>query len=90
MKLQPPKEVNALVTERTDLLVRQFKGRDLSVREEERLAAVTARLDELLPSVTVKDLEEPEKIALCTREISERTTLREQRFRPKARTKHAR
>jgi prevent-host-death family protein len=75
-----PGEIDALAAERADLLVRRFSGHDLPKRDEERLAAVTARLEELLPAVTADDFEELEKIALRTQEISERTTARQQRF----------
>lgn len=75
--LLPPGEVDALAAERADLLRRRFLGGPLPEHDEGRLAAVTARLDELLPSVTAEDFEELEKIALRAQEISRRTTRRQ-------------
>jgi hypothetical protein len=78
---QEQKDVKALAAERAELLLRQFKGTSLAVHESNRLAAVTARLNELLPRVTVKDFEELETMALRVREIGQRTTERRKRLR---------
>ncbi len=43
--------------ERSELLARKHTGQRLSPKEEERLQGLTAKLKELLPPVTSKDLE---------------------------------
>lgn len=56
-------EREELVAEHADLLTRRFTGSDLLPTEEERLAAVARRLDELLPRVTAEDFEQLEELA---------------------------
>jgi hypothetical protein len=50
-------EVSAVAGERSRLLARKHGGQKLSPNEKERLELLTARLKDLLPPVSVDDLE---------------------------------
>jgi hypothetical protein len=50
-------EVHAVAGERSELLARKHGKQKLSRKEQERVDLLTARLKELLPPVSVRDLE---------------------------------
>ena len=55
----PPEipETDAVASERAELLARKHGGQRLSRPEQERLAFLTSRLEQLLPPVSVGELE---------------------------------
>jgi hypothetical protein len=52
-----PTEVDLVASGRAELLARKYSGQGLSPAERARLDELTARLDELLPPVSVQELE---------------------------------
>jgi len=55
----PPEisETNAVASERAEILARKHGGQRLSRAEEERLSSLTYRLEQLLPPVSMEELE---------------------------------
>ena len=58
-KKHPPEipETDAVASERAELLARKHGGQRLSRAEQERLSFLTSRLEQLLPPVSVGELE---------------------------------
>ena len=52
-----PAHVETVADERAELLARKYGGEELSQDEQERLASLTARLEKLLPPVSIQELE---------------------------------
>ena len=77
---EPAREVEAVARERSRLLVRKYGGQKLSPGEQERLALLTAKLEELLPPVSIKDLKVLLEMAEEVEGIRERARERRQRF----------
>lgn len=50
-------EIDAVSAERSKLISSKYHGQRLSPDEQDRLACLTARLTELLPPVSLEDLE---------------------------------
>lgn len=72
-------EIAAVAAERSRLISRKHKGQRLSPDEQDRLACLTARLTELLPPVSLEELqgllemvEEVESIRASARERRQR------------------
>ncbi|HZF10660.1 MAG TPA: hypothetical protein VFE33_17880 [Thermoanaerobaculia bacterium] len=82
--LLPPSEIDLLtddlLQERTELLVRKYTSGKVSTNDRERLAALTERLDRLLPSVSVDQLEQLENISEQSQSIRARALKRKKRF----------
>jgi uncharacterized protein (DUF433 family) len=75
--LQHRKEetLQAVAQERSELLARKYRGRNLSVKEQDRLDALTARLKQLLPPVSA-DLESLLKMTEEVQQIREHARAR--------------
>ena len=73
-------EVEAVAGERSRLLSRKHGGQKLSPGEQERLAFLTVRLEELLPPVSIRDLEALLAVAEEVERIRERARERRQRL----------
>jgi len=56
LRRRQQERVDAIATERSELLARKYSGREFSPDQQERLEGLTARLKELLPPVSVGDL----------------------------------
>ncbi len=74
------REVEMVAGERSRLLARKHGGQKLSPGEQERLAFLTSRLEELLPPVSIRDLETLLEMAEEAERIRERARERRQRL----------
>ena len=82
-KLLPPSEVSeteAAASERSELLARKHGGSNLSRSEQERLAFLTSRLEQLLPLVSMGELEALLQMAEEAERIREQARERRQRL----------
>lgn len=82
-KLLPPSEVSeaeAVASERSDLLARKHGGQRLSRSERERLDFLTSRLEQLLPPVSMGELEALLQMAEEAARIREQARDRRQRL----------
>lgn len=73
-------EIQAVAGERSDLLARKHGGKELSLGEQGRLESLTARLRELLPPVSVSELEVLLAMAEEAEAIRKRARVRRQRL----------
>jgi hypothetical protein len=73
-------DVDAVAGERAELLTRRYGGQALSSREQDKLEALTARLKELLPPVSMRDLETLFELAQEAERVRERARERRQRL----------
>lgn len=81
-KFLPPPEVSeteSVAVERSELLARKYGGPGLSRSEEERLDILTSRLEQLLPPVSMGELEALLRMAEDAERIREQA--RERRLR---------
>lgn len=78
--LETAREVETVAGERSRLLARKHSGQKLSSGEQDRLALLTARLEELLPPVSIRDLEALLEMAEEVEGIRERARERRQRL----------
>lgn len=74
-----PSEAATVAEERSKLLARKYGGHGLSQGEQERLQLLTARLEELLPPVSIRDLEALLEMTEEVERIRERARERRQR-----------
>ncbi len=74
------REVETVAGERSRLLTRKYGGQKLSPGEQERLTLLTSRLEELLPPVSIRDLETLLEMAEEAERIRERARERRQRL----------
>lgn len=74
------REVETVAGERSRLLARKYGGQKLSPGEQERLVLLTSRLEELLPPVSIRDLETLLEMAEEAEGIRERARERRQRL----------
>src|SRR4051812_12821484 len=72
-------EIHAVAAERSELLARKHGQQKLSTSEQERVDLLTARLKELLPPVSVRDLENLLAMTEEVERIRERARERRQR-----------
>ena len=72
-------EADLMASERSRLLARKHGGQSLSSGEQERLELLTARLQELLPPISIGDLEALLEMAEEVERIRERARERRQR-----------
>jgi hypothetical protein len=73
-------DVEALASERADLLARKHGGERLSPDEQERLDSLTARLDELLPPISPREIAGLVQMAQEADRIRERARERRKRL----------
>lgn len=78
--VETAREVEAVAGERSMLLARKHGGQKLSPGEQERLATLTARLEKLLPPVSIRELETLLEMAEEVERIRERARERRQRL----------
>lgn len=80
LPFEPASEAETVADERSELLARKYSGKELSRDEQERLGALTARLEELLPPVSIQDLESLLEMAEAAKRIRERAQERRLRL----------
>lgn len=80
-KKSPPHPPDVVASERAELLARKHGGQRLSLAEQERLAFLTSRLEQLLPSVSMEELEVLLKMAEEAERIREQARERRERLR---------
>lgn len=76
----PRSEAEEVAGARSELLARKHSGQRLSPDEQERLARLTARLKELLPPISLGDLEALLEMAEEAEGIRERAQARRQQL----------
>jgi hypothetical protein len=82
-RILPPAEVSeteAVASERSELLARKHGGPNLSQSEQERLDFLTSRLEQLLPLVSMGELETLLQMAEEAERIREQARERRQRL----------
>jgi hypothetical protein len=75
-----PSEVELVASARAELVARKYGGQGLSQTERERLDSLTARLEELLLPVSVRELEALVEMAEEAERVRERARERRQRL----------
>ncbi|MFY9821809.1 MAG: hypothetical protein WAM82_10535 [Thermoanaerobaculia bacterium] len=80
LPFRPEPSLEEVAGERSELLARKYGEGNLSAGEQERLAALTARLEQLLPPVSVQDLENLHAMATEADRLLQRARQRRERL----------